>query len=80
VSRELTDAERIEQIGWEITSAQLEEAQNRAEAKVREIDLRADPCEVHSNAIAMHLRFAAQAAQTIANLRYELSNLTRRAA
>lgn len=73
-SRELTKAERIAQIGWEISAEQLERAARVAEIHACEIDQRAGDTFA-GNRIARCRQNIAGADARIANLRYELNNL-----
>lgn len=74
-SRELTKAERIEQIGWEISREQLERAANVAAIRAHEIDhaARDDRAPYRIAACRSAIR---QSDKRIDALRYELNNLT----
>jgi hypothetical protein len=72
-SRELTNAERIEQIGWEIQQEESEALANLCAAKAREVDLRAGIPD--HGGVAMHYRHAEDSQRRVASLRAELANL-----
>lgn len=70
-SRELTKAERIEQIGWEIAREEAERTANLADAKAEEINARAGM----PNHVAQCYRWAEECNERIESLRHELNNL-----
>lgn len=76
--RELTDAERIEQIGWEIKAEEAQATTYLCEAKVYEIDQRAGISDF--GLVAANYAAAERCNSRIARLRFELAGLTRAAA